>query len=61
MELLQPHAPALSESRGLPELERCQGHRNDLCNSTLALKLGKKAHLRNIEGGYLLEKRLSTL
>ena len=54
VELLQPHAPALSKRRGLPELQGGESHRDDLCHTTFCLELGKEAHLRHIKGSHLL-------
>jgi hypothetical protein len=54
VQLLEPHAPAGCEGAALPERERGQGHRDDLGHPSLGLELGEEAHLRDVEGGYLL-------
>ena len=58
VELLQPHAPALSQCRRLPELERGESDRDDLGNPPFGLKLGEEAHLGYVESRNLLKHRL---
>jgi hypothetical protein len=58
VELLQPHAPALSQCRRLPQLQGGESNRDDLSDPSFGLKLGKKAHLGYIKSRNLLEHRL---